>query len=449
MAAAPTSIPAPAHRIARDLPAEHHRHGHKFRWGVILGWTVILVLLLRHREVISSDTLSNYVHVWWAAENLWQGHGLPFHMVVLGHGEALTFPYGFIPWMFAVILWPLMGEWSVTLTLGVGWLLMVLATFYAFPELKKGWWATAVLVNPAFAEGLLLGQLPFMWAAAMLLGAIGCWRRERRGWATVLAAAAQVTHAAVLMPLTAAVVLCWAWRHPEDRRALIQRWMVGVVITLPAAALVLTSPVAEETSPWLSLWIEIETVALRSLVLLVPFGLLYLQRRGIARGAARVAAGLVVYQLLSLPFSSMNMGWGAMVRSPDPLSAQMAASPVVRPGETYRVLAWGDRKWAPYAVVRAGGHLDSEFFPESLNWRSFPDVGTYTRFLTRRQVDYVLVQANYHRFRTNEQALLNTLAAEGRCVGGVAVSVVERTPAYTAYRVQRECHSTTETAAGR
>ena len=53
---------------------------------------MILALLLRHREVISSDTLSNYVHVWFVADQLWHGHGLPFHMPVLAHGDALAFP---------------------------------------------------------------------------------------------------------------------------------------------------------------------------------------------------------------------------------------------------------------------------------------------------------------------------------------------------------------------
>jgi hypothetical protein len=94
-------------------------------------------------------------------------------MPVLAHGHALAFPYGFIPWMFAVMLWPVMGEWSVTLALGVGFLGLVFATFWAFPELRRGWWAVGVLVNPAFVEGLLLGQLPLLWAATMLVVAIG------------------------------------------------------------------------------------------------------------------------------------------------------------------------------------------------------------------------------------------------------------------------------------
>ena len=43
--------------------------------AVIAFWVVVLALLLRHREVISSDTLSNYVHVWFVADQVWHGHG--------------------------------------------------------------------------------------------------------------------------------------------------------------------------------------------------------------------------------------------------------------------------------------------------------------------------------------------------------------------------------------
>ena len=94
------------------------RIGRAAWWIVITAWVVILALLLRHRLVLSSDTLSNYIHVWFVSDQLWHGHGLPFHMPVLAHGTALAFPYAFIPWMVAALLWPLMGEWSVTLVLG-------------------------------------------------------------------------------------------------------------------------------------------------------------------------------------------------------------------------------------------------------------------------------------------------------------------------------------------
>jgi hypothetical protein len=405
-------------------------------------WVVILVLLLRHREVISSDTLSNYVHVWFVADRFWHGHGVPFRMPVLAHGQALAFPYGFIPWMFAVLLWPIMGEWSVTLSLGVGFVGLVLATFWAFPELRRGWWAAAVLANPAFVEGLLLGQLPFLWAAAMLLLAIGCWRRERRKTAIVLAALAQVTHAPVLIPLVAGLVIIrYRFEPTETRRLLRNGWLITLIPAIPASYLVFLSPVTAQTSMWWSAWVEIETVALRALVLAVPFGLLYLRHHPLRwHNAPKLVVGvLLVGQLVTIPISGMVVGWSALTSNPDAQAVAIPKLPEFVPGATYRVLTSGDGKYGQYAVVRAGGRLDSEFFPESLHRHSFRDLRSYELFLTDRQVDFVVVDNRYHRFKSNEQSLLDELSAAGVCQNGVAVRNVERSATLTVYSVTRGC----------
>ncbi len=407
---------------------------------MIAVWLVILGLLLRHREVISSDTLSNYIHVWFVSQQLWHGNGLPFHMPVLAHGSALAFPYAFIPWMVAVLLWPLMGEWSVTFVLGAGFVGLVLSTFWTFPELRRGWWAVAVLVNPALVEALLLGQLPFLWAAAMLMLAVGCWRRDRRKLAVVLAGLAQLTHAAVLVPLTALLVVL-RYRGEPHRRALVVGWLVSLVISLPAAVLVFASPVASQNSLLYTVWIEFETVALRSLVFLVPMALVSVQRSGWRRRAPMVLAGVMVLsQLVTVPFSGMAAGWSALNRRPTNSVSAFSESSAFVPGATYRVLAFGDAKYGQYSIVRAGGRIDSEFFPESMYRRSFRDEAAYARFLTRRRVDYVVVDPRYRKFRTNEQELLDDLAWGGSsCVNGVAVQPVDTNAAYQVYRVTRSC----------
>src|SRR5204862_7158306 len=131
------------------------------------------------------------------------------------------------------------------------------------------------------------------------------------------AALAQLTHAPVLIPLVALLVLWWM-RYEPDRRTLIRGWLVSVLLSLPAAAIVFASPVTAQTSPIWSLWVEVETVALRSLVLLIPIGLVYLQRHEWRRDAPVIAAGvMVVGQLVTIPISGMGVGWGALLRTPD------------------------------------------------------------------------------------------------------------------------------------
>jgi len=411
--------------------------------AVIAAWGVILVLLLRHREVISSDTLSNYIHVWFVSDQLWHGHGLPFHMPILPHGRALAFPYGFIPWMFAVLLWPLMGEWSVTLTLAIGFFGLVAATFWAFPELRRGWWAVAVLVNPALVEALLLGQLPFLWAAAMLMAGVGCWRRQRYAAAIILAALAQLTHAPVLIPLVAALVLWWM-RYEPERGRLLRGWIVSLLVSLPEAAVVFASPVTAQTSTIWSLWVEVETVALRSLVFVIPIALVALQRRQLERNVPAIVAVLLVGQILTIPISGMATGWNALVRTPDRIAVAITRAPSFHPGSTYRVLTYGDGKYGQYAVVRAGARLDSEFFPEDMHRKSFRDHTEYVAFLDRRQVDYVVVDHRYHKFHTNEEELLAELSSMSNangCPDGVHIEKIDQEPTFSVFRVNRGCDS--------
>jgi hypothetical protein len=424
-------------------PPASDRSGRAAFGFVAAAWAVILVLLLRHREVISSDTLSNYVHVWYIAERVWHGHGIPFHMPVLAHGDALAFPYGFIPWMFAVLFWPLLHEWSVTLALGVGFFAMVGATFWAFPEVRKGWWAAGTLLNPALAMGLMLGQLPFMWAAAMLLAGIGCWRRDRKGWALVWITLAQITHAPILVPLVGIIVVLRLKFEP-DKRDLLGRWALSVALSLPAIALVVLSPVTSQTGPLISLWIEVETLFLRSFVVIVPVGMVLFQRWSARehvdhpakarRLAPAIFALLVFGQVVIALGAGMRVGWGSMVRTPDTAALALPRSPHFEPGKTYRVLSQADGKYAPYAAVRAGAKLDSEFFPESLNWRSFRDEQHYASFLVARNVDFVAVVRHYDRRNTNEHELLDQFHG---CIDGITVASVERTPDYDLYAVSQ------------
>jgi hypothetical protein len=199
--------------------------------------------------------------------------------------------------------------------------------------------------------------------------------------------------------------------------------------------------VAAQNSLLYTAWIEVETVALRSLVFVVPMALVAMQRSGRRRTAPMFAAGLMVLiQLVTVPFSGMAAGWSALNRRPSHGVSAFPATTDFVPGATYRVLAYGDAKYGQYSIVRAGGRIDSEFFPESMYRRSFADEATYARFLTRRQIDYVVVDPRYAKFKTNEQELLDDMAWGGsRCVDGISVQPVETTTAYQVYGVSRDC----------
>ena len=59
---------------------------------IAAAWAVIGALMLLRPVFISHDSLSNNVHVWFIADQLWSGHGIPMHVPALANGQALTFP---------------------------------------------------------------------------------------------------------------------------------------------------------------------------------------------------------------------------------------------------------------------------------------------------------------------------------------------------------------------
>lgn len=410
--------------------------------GLAVAWLVCLGRILRHRIFVTHDTLIDYAHVWYISGRLWHCHGLPFRMPVLGHGRALTYPYAFVPWTAAAILRPLVGDWIVTLWLVLGAVLVIVATYWAFPEVRRGWWAAAVLVNPALVAAPLLGQLPFLWASAFLLAAIGSWRRERRWWATVFMALGQMTHPAVVAPMAVAVVAAW-WRWEPDRRAFLRHYAFSLLPVVPAAAMVWMSPVFTESSTWVKLVGFVETVTPRSLIVFVPIGLALAYRRRPRDTTAILACVLLVigigvyWQPQRLPTA-----WIGQWREPDQGMRPFLTSRQFVADRTYRLLRIGDENVAEYQLLRAGGRLDAEFFPESILDVSFPSALAYSRVLRSREVDAVMIWQNYVRVaKTNEKALLDTMARRppARCDGpSVCVSVVAATRRYSVYRIQRD-----------
>lgn len=406
-------------------------------------WAVICVMMLVRPIFISHDSLSNNAHVWYIADRLWSGNGIPVHDAALANGNALTFPYASIPWISAALLWPLLGDRAVTLWLVFGFAATVVATFWTFPSLRQGWWAAATLANPALVVSPLLGQLPFMWAIACFTFAIGCWRRSKVIAAVTLTTAASIIHPAVAMPIVAITVLSWLPFEKRERRApLVGWWLVTVAISLPAVYAVFQSPVVAQSSTTTEITALVRTVAMRSLVLAVPIALVVVQRYLRLPGFTPVALTVLFVVLqwpMYMPFG-MNFAWGSLTRRPDARVDAFVASGGVRSGETHRVLTGFDGKYGLYAVTRAGGVLDAEFFPEGLHRGPFRSERSYARFLQQRDVDVVVWFPSYDaRFtRSNERELLDAMAGRG-CVDGVDITRRQGADPWIVYDVDLTC----------
>lgn len=440
-----TAAPTPE---ASAAPSAEGRSARVVFVVVVAAWIVVLGIVAAHTLYVSHDSVSNYAHVWYVADRLWGAHTVPMHMP-LAHGEAFAFPYAFVPWMTAAVLWPLFGEWAVTLALVFGFIGLCVAMFWAFPELGRGWWAAAALVSPTLVIAPIIGQLPFIWAMAFAFGAIACWRRERFASAALFAALSQATHVVVMFPIFVLVVLARLRWEPQPRRLLCW-YAVSSIIVIPAAAIVFASPVFGDTAVTTMAWDLTNTVFPRAIILGIPFaviGLQHVQRHWHHRWSGWLPLGAFVVAVLANPILApafdTNYAWGALRRVPDRTVTVFTDSQAFAPRKTYRVLRAGDGKISMYEVLKAGGTLDSEFFPESFGRRSFSGTAAYSRFLRKREVDVVVIYASYdRRFRKNEHQLLRDLARRGeqgcsrRTVGA---TVIFRGPAFRVYAITRSC----------
>lgn len=360
-------------------------------------------------------------------------------MPVVGHGKGFAFPYAFLPWFTAAIFRPLLGDRVVTLWLVAGTVALVAGTFFAFPELRRGWLAAATLANPALLIGLLNGQFAFVWGGAALLGAIGCWRRGQVVAATVLLAAGQTIHPAVICPIALVVVIA-ALPWERARPALLRNYGISLVFTLPAIYLVLRSPVFVDSSGLVKAWNFLNTVGPRCIIIAIPVILILVSRRRSDAATGMVLLGLVLVlgAIMWVPVGA-PFAWRALDREPDQAMAPFLHSSLFRPGQTYRLLRLSDGRVGLYQLLRAGGRVDAEFFPESVLRRSWPSEELYSKALRERHVDVVMIWDSYVQgAHTNERDVLDHMAGNppARCDGPlVCVRLLDSTTSYRVYSV--------------
>ncbi len=412
---------------------------------VCLGWAAVLVLILSHPIFVTGDSLNNYAHVWYVSQRLWHDHVIPLHMPVLGHGEAFAFPYGFIPWFTAALLRPLLGDWVVTLWLVLGALGTVAACFWALPELRHGYWPALVLINPPLLDALVSDQMSFLWAVLMFFAAVAFWRRDRIWAAVLLCGLSQATHPPVMLPIVGLCVVIALWRDPALRPRLLPAYIVTAVMALPAALLVLLSPTVADTSRTVQLTNLLGTDGYRSAVIGLPFMLVWLQRH--RPSAVRwLFPGLLLINLVMLPPRDGFSAWSGLLRQPDHSLLTYTSSSLFVPGATYRILRIADGlhtdgKVGMYQLLRAGARLDSEFFPESIDRRSWNSTADYARFLEGRHVDYVIIYDDFdHHYGTNEQEMLSQLAEQPVSVGSLKLCtrLEVRQDGYDVFQVRRD-----------
>ena len=382
--------------------------------ALLLAWLVVLGLMLAKPVFLGTDSMNNYAHVWYLQDRLFNHAEFPRHISLLDNGQAEMFPYGFAPWMAGALLYPVLGDWAVTLLMVAGVLAIVLGACLVRPAMRDPWMLAVFTLNPFFIDAVLVFQFSFVWATAFFL--LFVYAAERRRWkmAGILAWLTITTHpimgGAAIAAFGAYALLRWR----RDLPPLMVALGAAAALSLPWVWLTLQTPSLGDNPAKTVVLSVLDILPRRGLVMAAPFILAapvpWLRRTAIA--AALIALPIAV-PLANGAFGYAQGSYEGLVQGPRHLYDDFFASPTFRRDATYRVLEPNHLEDGMYDFTRQGVVLSSEFFTESTFRRSFTEA-QYQCFLGVKTTDYVTVEAGYvNQYGVNELELLRNLATRG------------------------------------
>ncbi|MEI6136260.1 MAG: hypothetical protein WCQ48_02430 [Chloroflexota bacterium] len=376
---------------------------------VMIGFVGFLGIVIGHRIYLGNDSAQSYGHVWFIADSLFSGHGIPLHIPNLALGRAFTFPYAVIPWLPTALVWPILGDWAVTVSLVLGVVLLIVGVARWLPRTTSPLVLGMTLVNWQLWNSVLQFQLPTIWALALAALAAAEFDRSRPLRGATLATAALFAHplmGATGLALTLLARVESTHRVPFGRAV----WLIGaVLIALPAIWTFVHLPSIGQVPLWR--WATPTQILLqRSSMLWWP----WVAQRVLAL-TWRVYAPLMLILTLLLVrnfagSNPQNARWQSLPRFADFMAAGR-----LDPAARYRVLTMSNQEDGMVQLLQAGAVLAQDFFDESIQRVSFGNVDAYRCFLESRGANHVLVNAEWiRRGRTDEVQLLDTLAQQGR-----------------------------------
>ena len=131
------------------------------------------------RSTWRTTRCNNYAHVWYISDSLFHSGQSPLRFAGLDDGRAFTFPYGVVPWTANALVYPLLGDWSVTLFLVLAGSLSPRARRRPASSCAIPWLMFLFIANPFFIDAIAGGQYSFLWATAAFFGWSGRWSVDR------------------------------------------------------------------------------------------------------------------------------------------------------------------------------------------------------------------------------------------------------------------------------
>lgn len=421
-------MPLAAYRLAayRGVPRAQRSPAALWAASAVIALSALAIaLMLAHAFYLGDDSAHSYAHVWYLSHSIWDRHELPASFPQLENGDGVTFPYAAIPWLPAALVYPLIGDWAVTLSMALGVVGMIVALPWWRPAFRNPVLLALFLANPLLWNGITQFQLATLWAFLFVFLGAGLFERRKPAVATAAFAAALYAHP---MMGGLGLALYAAFEAARSRRVpwrLVACGAVATAVAAPAIYWFFSVPALHEARGLVLAATTVDNLRRLSVVALalaIPAGAAWVlrhQRALLAAGAAGTAA-----VLLAVPPSGL---WS---RSHPQFDGYLAEHPVAHDG-SYRVMTTNNREDGMVELLRAGAVLSDEFFTESVHRQDFPSLDAYQCLLATKDVRHVLLTGDYQRhYRKNEPELLAQL--EGM---GLATKEFEATDGTIAYRV--------------
>jgi glycosyltransferase involved in cell wall biosynthesis len=398
----------------------------------LLGPLVLALIaadVLAHRLFLANDSMEHYAHVWYLSQQLFHNGRLPLHVALLDGGKAMTFPYGLVPYLAGAALYPVLGDWGVTLLMVVGVLATVWAAGLARPALRNPWLLLIFIANPFFIDALFSFQFASVWSTAFFFVFVWAFERHRHVFATTLFWLSVSTHPLIGSFAMAGYGVYLVLAH---RSRLLPFLGICGVMALPLAPIfwmTLSTPAAGDNSLVTLGLSSLDSVARRGTILFLPLALgLPAVGDFVLRRYLPAMAGVCGVCLLGLGFSlgvvriaDLNRGsyYGAS-HSANDLYAGFFESQAFVPGAVYRVMEPTEREDGAYRFIQHGGVLGNDFFSESYQRRDWSE-GQFVCYARAKSLQFDVVEAAYtRRYHKNEADLLQGLVSAGKA--GIAYS---------------------------
>lgn len=411
--------------------------------AVVALLAVMAASVLQRSLFVTNDSMQHYSHAWWISDQLFHHASLPLHFDLVDAGDAMTFPYGFVPYLTAAVLRLPLGDWAVTLLMVTGWLGIVWAAGMARHQLRDPWLALLFVLNPFFIDALYSFQFAAVWATLFFLLFVWAFERSSTTQARIGAVAllwlAVSSHPALVLVPTVGYGAYLLWQD----RARFKPYLTACAFAAPFAApfvyMTLSTPAAGETSTLTLIGSQGEAILRRGSVLAFPLLAPYVAgfvRRSyllVLPSVFALSVGVLVVTSGAVRWDDYNRGgYPGVFNAAAQTYEGFFASAEFEPGKRYRVMSPTDREEGAYAFVRNGAVLTNGFFSESWLRRDWTEA-QFACYAAYKGMDFDVIEAAYVRsYKKNEAGLLEQLVRDKRA--SVAYSDPEQR--FTVYDVR-------------